>query len=85
MVWEGNADAAAFRLFVTDYLVPNLRLDNVVIADNALIHDFDFLVEKCAERGAVAMNLPPFCPFLQPIEAMVSYVIHAKQNILGRP
>ena len=41
---------------------------SVLILDNAQIHDPDALQAMCLKKGVKLVFLPPYCPFLNPIE-----------------
>ena len=71
MVSEGNSTAQTLRHFIDEYLAPTLNYGDVVVCDNAAVHDMDYLREVCAHHGATLEPLPPYFPELNPIELMV--------------
>jgi transposase len=68
MTVEGAVDAAVFRAYVGQVLLPTLRAGDVVVMDNLSVHkvpDIDAMI-----RGAEAqlIYLPPYSPDWSPIE-----------------
>lgn len=68
MVLEGATDAAAFEVYVRQFLVPTLRPGQVVVLDNLSAHknpQVRTLIEACA---CEVWYLPAYAPDLSPIE-----------------
>lgn len=81
IVFEGYLDTEIFRLFVRDYLVPHLYDGQVVIMDNLKIHKDPQSRQLIERTGARIIELPPYCPELNPIELTWSKI---KQLIRSR-
>jgi len=65
---QGGVDELTFRVFVKDYLIPELLPGQVVIMDNLRVHK-DLEIEQLIVRaGASLIYLPPYSPELDPIE-----------------
>jgi len=73
-VFAGATDTAAFETYVTEVLVPELRLGDVVIWDNLKPHLSAAAVAAVEQAGATVKPLPPHSPDLTPIEEMWSKV-----------
>ena len=65
-----------FRGFVRAHLLPALRPGEVVLWDNARIHEAPDLVEQIEARGASVRPLPRYSPELNPIEMLWSKLKH---------
>ena len=68
MTVEGGTNAAVFRSFVDDHLVPILRHGDVVVMDNLGAHHATGIREAIEAAGARVLYLPPYSPDLNPIE-----------------
>jgi transposase len=68
MTVEGATDAAVFRAYVSQVLVPTLRPGDVVVMDNLGAHKVDGIRSAIEASGAVLMYLPPYSPDYSPIE-----------------
>lgn len=68
LVFEGYLDAQLWRVFVRDFLVPELEPGQVVILDNLASHKDTKAKEMIEEAGARVVYLPPYSPELSPIE-----------------
>lgn len=65
-----------FRDFVEEYLVPDLRPGDIVIWDNARIHEDPEFARMIERRGAELKKLPRYSPDLNPIEMLWSKLKH---------
>lgn len=70
----GNANIANFVGWVTQYLVPHLDADDVVVMDNLRAHRNEEAVAAITASGAGVLFLPPYSPDLNPIEACWSKI-----------
>ncbi len=72
--YEGTLTGFLFAFFVKEFLVPVLTSSNVVIMDNARVHDDEDAIAMIEATGARTMFLPAYSPELNPIELMWSKV-----------
>jgi transposase len=70
MVLDGPIDGASFLAWVEQFLVPELRPGDVVIADNLSAHKVAGVREAIEAAGAKIDYLPPYSPDLNPIEKL---------------
>lgn len=68
MTINGATDAAVFRIYVKQVLVPTLVPGDVVIMDNLSAHKGKPIREAIEAAGASLLYLPPYSPDLSPIE-----------------
>jgi transposase len=61
-------DGPAFRTYVEQVLVPELRRDDVVVLDNLPAHKVTGVRDAIQAAGASLLYLPPYSPDLNPIE-----------------
>ncbi|MGW9820818.1 transposase [Methylorubrum extorquens] len=67
-LFDGATNGARFRAYVTDTLVPVLRLGDIVILDNLQAHKVTGAREAIEAAGARLLYLPPYSPDFSPIE-----------------
>ena len=72
MVCDGAMDGHLFNFYLERYLVPSLRLGDLVILDNLPAHQSAAIERLIKEAGASVCYLPPYSPDYNPIEAMFS-------------
>jgi transposase len=68
MTVEGATDAAVFRVYVSQVLVPALRPGDVVVMDNLNVHKVAGIQSAIEACGASLLFLPPYSPDWSPIE-----------------
>lgn len=68
MTIDGAVDAAVFRVYVEQVLVPTLAPGDVVIMDNLSAHKGNAIRAAIEAAGAQLLYLPPYSPDLSPIE-----------------
>ena len=73
---EGRVQRWHFRGFVRGHLLPVLRPGDIVLWDNARIHEAPDLVEQIEARGASVKALPRYSPEFNPIEPLWSKLKH---------
>lgn len=73
-VIDGAMDGAAFRTYVEQVLVPELRKDDVVVMDNLPAHKVAGVREAIRAAGASILHLPPYSPDLNPIEQVFAKI-----------
>ena len=61
-------DALVFETYVEQFLVPNLRVGQVVVMDNLGAHKGERVRELVEEAGCGLVYLPAYSPDLNPIE-----------------
>lgn len=65
---EGATDAAVFRAYVEQVLVPTLAAGDIVVMDNLSSHKVSGIREAIEGAGADLLYLPPYSPDYSPIE-----------------
>jgi transposase len=68
MTINGAVDAAVFRAYVNQVLVPTLAAGDIVVMDNLGSHKVAGIREAIEGVGATLMYLPPYSPDWSPIE-----------------
>jgi transposase len=68
MTVEGAVDAAVFRAYVGQVLLPTLREGDVVVMDNLSVHKVQDIEAMIKGAGAQLIYLPPYSPDWSPIE-----------------
>ena len=79
LVLDGPLTTAAFRAYVTQFLVPTLHPGDLVILDNLAVHKDPVSAQYIERAGAPLVFLPPYSPDLNPIEQ-----VFAKLKALAR-
>ena len=74
MVLDGPMDAAAFKAYVEQMLIPALPADAIVVMDNLSAHKAPAILRLLRDAGAELKYLPPYSPDFNPIEPMWSKV-----------
>jgi len=80
----GATNAAVFRRFVDDHLIPILRDGDVVVMDNLGAHHATGIREAIESTGARVIYQPPYSPDLNPIEPCWSKVKSILRKIGAR-
>ena len=70
MVLDGAMDGPAFRAYVSQVLVPDLRPGDIVVMDNLPAHKVAGVRDAIKAAGAGVLYLPPYSPDLNPIEQL---------------
>jgi transposase len=68
MILDGPMHGTAFRAYVEQVLVPELRPGDVVVMDNLPAHKVAGVREAIEAAGARLLYLPPYSPDFNPIE-----------------
>jgi len=68
MVLDGPMNAAAFRAYVEQVLVPTLEPGDIVVMDNLPAHKNAAIRNAIEVKGATLRYLPPYSPDFNPIE-----------------
>lgn len=74
MTLDGATTSEAYREYVRQMLVPNLRTGDIVIFDNLRAHHDPKALDLIHAAGAMTLPLPAYSPDLNPIEKMWSKV-----------
>ena len=74
MIFNGTLTGEFFKKYITDFLVPTLEKDDIVVMDNCSSHKVAGIVEAIEKVGAKVLYLPPYSPDLNPIELLWSKV-----------
>jgi len=72
MLLDGPMHGRAFRAYVAQVLVPELRPGDIVIMDNLPAHKVAGVRETIEAAGARLLYLPPYSPDFNPIEMAFS-------------
>ena len=67
-VLNGPMTGPAFRAYVAQVLVPELKAGDGVVMDNLAAHKVAGVAEAIRAAGASVLYLPPYSPDLNPIE-----------------
>lgn len=70
MVLDGAMDGPAFRAYVGQVLVPELREGDIVVMDNLPAHKVAGVRDAIKAAGAGVLYLPAYSPDLNPIEQL---------------
>ena len=68
MYFEGYTNSEVFNLWIKDFLLPELKPNQVIIMDNASFHKLKRTRELIESVGCQLIYLPPYSPDLNPIE-----------------
>ena len=67
-VIDGSINGASFRAYIEQFLVPTLRLGDIVVMDNLGSHNCKAVRHLIGSAGAKLFFLPRYSPDLNPIE-----------------
>jgi len=73
-VFDDALNGDLFREYVRVFLVPTLKLGDIVVLDNLSSHKVSGIAEMIQAAGAQVIFLPPYSPDLNPIELMWSKI-----------
>lgn len=68
MTVEGATDGDVFRTYVREVLAPTLCECDIVVLDNLGAHKVEGVRQLIEARGARLIYLPPYSPYMNPIE-----------------
>ena len=72
MLLDGAMHGAAFRAYVVQVLVPELKPGDIVVMDNLAAHKVIGVRQAIEDAGARLLFLPPYSPDFNPIEMAFS-------------
>jgi transposase len=81
---RGSMNGAIFEAYIEQFVVPELRADDVVIMDNLAAHKVKRVRPLIEATGARLVYLPPYSPDLSPIEPAWSKVKGALRKLAAR-
>ena len=81
---DAATDAAVFRRFVDDVLVPALRPGQTVVMDNLSSHKAAGVREAIEAAGCRLRYLPPYSPDYNPIENAIAKVKSCLKRLAAR-
>ncbi len=74
VLFDGALNGEIFKTYVSQFLAPSLRPDDIVIMDNLSSHKVKGILAPIHGVGASVSFLPPYSPDLNPIELMWSKI-----------
>jgi len=66
--YTGTCDTRLFNMWLKQFLIPMLKVGQVVIMDNASFHKSQETRQLIEQSGCKVLFLPPYSPDLNPIE-----------------
>lgn len=66
--YKGTCNTQLFNMWLKDFLIPELKVGQVVIMDNATFHKSEESRKLIEKAGCRILFLPPYSPDLNPIE-----------------
>ena len=67
-MFRGHCNTQVFECYIENIVLPNLKLDQVLIIDNASFHKSKKIQDLVQKAGCRLLFLPPYSPDLNPIE-----------------
>ena len=80
----GAMNSDIFEAYIEQFVVPELRPDDVVVMDNLSAHKRVSIGAMIAAAGAELVYLPPYSPDLNPIEMIWSKVKSVLRTLAAR-
>jgi transposase len=84
LVLDRPINAASFRAYVEQALVPTLKADDIVVLDNLGSHKGKSIRRAIRAKGARLLFLPPYSPDLNPIEQVFTKLEHFMREATER-
>lgn len=81
---DGPINAASFLTYVRQFLIPTLKVGDVVVMDNLGSHKGKAIREAIRGAGAKLFFLPPYSPDLNPIEQVFAKLKHGLRRSAER-
>ena len=72
--FKGNTNTEIFINWLKEYLLPKLKVNQVIIMDNASFHKSNKIKEIIESYGCRLIFLPPYSPDFNPIEKYWSFL-----------
>ena len=70
LCYQGTMDSTLFNFWLSNFLLPQIGSEHVLIMDNAAFHKSQNTLELVDEAGCQLVFLPPYSPDLNPIEKL---------------
>ena len=83
-VIDGPINGPAFFAWVVQFLVPTLRVGDIVVLDNLGSHKAQRVRRAIRDAGAHWLFLPPYSPDLNPIEQVFAKLKHRMRDAAER-
>ena len=80
--YSGTMDSRLFTFWFETMLLPQVRPGSVIVMDNARFHPKKALHELASRVGCRVLFLPPYSPYLNPIESYWAWLKARLRNIL---
>jgi transposase len=84
MYFEGNTDSEIFNQWIEEFLIPELKPNQIVIMDNAAFHKSQRTTELVESAQCNLLYLPPYSPDFNPIEQKWGHVKNAVKKIRNK-
>ena len=84
LVLDGPINGPAFRAWVEQFLVPELRPSDFVVMDNLSAHKVAGVRAAIEQAGAAVKYLPPYSPDYNPIEEAFSKIKRFLRKVAAR-
>jgi len=81
---DGPMNGETFEAYIEQFVVPELRSDDIVVMDNLSAHKRASIGALIAAAGADLVYLPPYSPDLNPIEMVWSKVKSVLRTLAAR-
>lgn len=66
--YQGTMDSTLFNFWLSNFLLPQIGNEHVLVMDNAAFHKSQTTLELVNAAGCELVFLPPYSPDLNPIE-----------------
>lgn len=83
-LFDGPINGERFLAYVTEFLVPTLKPQDIVVADNLGSHKGKAVRQAIRAAGARLIFLPKYSPDLNPIEQVFAKLKHLLRNAAAR-
>ena len=83
-LFQGPINGQRFLAYVEQFLVPTLRLGDIVVLDNLGSHKSKAVRKAIRKAGAKLFFLPPYSPDLNPIEQVFAKLKHWLRDAQAR-
>ena len=81
MYFEGNTDAGIFNQWIEEFLIPELKINQTVIMDNAAFHKSLRTAELVESAKCRLLYLPRYSPDFNPIEQKWGHVKNSVKKV----
>lgn len=81
MTVDGSTDTNVFMTFLSEMLIPKLEKPKILIMDNLSVHKVKQVQEFVNDHHHRLIYLPPYSPYLNPIELFFSKIKGHLKNL----